>query len=71
MIERREAQRNGYKTKHTLTRDEQERLDRQDHVWLSDMSPEEQEKFRAEQNKLWEQIPPHLREKAERMARGN
>lgn len=71
MIQRREAQQNGYRVKHRLTPEEQQKLDAQDHVWLSDMSPEEQEKFRAEQSKLWEQIPKHLREKARNMAGGN
>lgn len=70
-IRRREAQKYGHKTKRTLTPEEQDRLDRQDHVWLSDMSPEEQERFRNEQSALWAQIPEHLREKARRMAEGH
>lgn len=70
-IQRREAQRYGHKIKNTLTPEEQKRLDSQEHVWLSDLSVEEQEKFRNEQNALWSQIPEHLREKARRMAEGN
>lgn len=70
-VERREAQRYGRKLKIERTPEEQQRLDSQDHVWLNDLSPEEQEKFRNEQNAMWAQIPAHLRDKARRLAEGS
>lgn len=49
---------------------EAEILDQQQHVYLSDWTPSEQERFKSEQDKLWELIPEQFRSRAEKMARG-
>lgn len=69
IIARNEARRNGNVGKrHILTPEEQQKLDSQEHTWLSDFSPEEQAKFETERNEMWAKIPEHLRGKAEKLA---
>lgn len=47
-----------------LSQREREALDAQQHVKFADLSPHEQ----AQRDAMWSQIPPHLREKAMKMA---
>lgn len=49
---------------------EAEMLDRQRHDYFSDWTPAEQERFKSEQEKMWNMIPAEFRERAERLARG-
>lgn len=69
VIARNEARRNGHsvKRKVSLTPEEQQKMDAQEHVWFADFSPEEQERLRKEQEKMWATIPTHLRAKAEKL----
>lgn len=45
-------------------------LNKQRHDYLSDWSELEQEKFRAEQQRMWALIPAEFRARAEHLARG-
>lgn len=45
-------------------------LDNQRHVYFSDLPQQEQEQFKAEQDKMWGLIPPEFRARAELLARG-
>lgn len=45
-------------------------LNRQRHDYLSDWSPEQQERFKAEQKHLWSLIPEQFRGRAEHLAKG-
>jgi hypothetical protein len=49
---------------------EQAALDAQRHDYMSAWTPQEQEKFKAEQEQMWSLIPEEFRAKAERLARG-
>lgn len=49
---------------------EAEILDQQQQLYLSDWTPSEQERFKAEQDKLWALIPEQFRQRAQKMARG-
>lgn len=66
-----QAREDGRRYQETITDKEAEALDAQRHEYFSDWTPQEQERFKAEQSAMWAQIPEHLREKAERMARGH
>lgn len=45
-------------------------LDNQRHIYFSDLPAQEQERFKAEQDRMWAMIPEEFRERAERLARG-
>lgn len=45
-------------------------LDNQRHIYFSDLPEQEQEKFKAEQDRMWAMIPEEFRARAEKLARG-
>lgn len=67
----KEARRDGRHTPNNVTQEELEALNSQQHDYFSDWSDEEKSKFESERAAMWAQIPPHLREKAEKLARGH
>ena len=51
-----------------MSYEEQVRLEQQRHVRFNQMTAEQQEKFTAERESLWGQIPLHLQKKARKLA---
>lgn len=70
MIRMKEARWDGRTTPNSATQEELEALNAQRHDYFSDWSDEEKAKFESERAAMWAQIPPHLRQKAEKLARG-
>lgn len=69
-IRRAQARAEGRRLDLEPSEQEQEALNKQRHDYLSDWSPEQQERFKTEQEKLWSLIPEQFRGRAEHLARG-
>lgn len=69
-IRRRQAHAEGRRLDLEPNEVEAEILDSQKHHYFSDLSPDEQDRFKREQERLWATIPAEFRDRAERMAKG-
>lgn len=69
-VRRAQARAEGQRLGLEPSEQEAEFLDRQRHEYLSDWTPSEQERFKAEQDKLWALIPEQFRSRAQKMATG-
>lgn len=69
-IRRRQAHAEGRRLDLEPNEVEAEILDSQKHHYLSDLSPDEQDRFRREQDALWNTIPEQFRDRARHLARG-
>lgn len=69
-IRRQQARMEGRRLDLEMSDYEAEVLDSQKHDYFSDWTPQEQERFKMEQDSMWALIPEKFRQKAERLARG-
>lgn len=69
-VRRAQARAEGRRLDLEPSEQEAEVLDQQRHIYFSDLSQQEQEKFKSEQDRMWAMIPPEFRDRAEKMARG-
>jgi hypothetical protein len=69
-IRRSQARAEGRRLDLEPTEQEQELLNTQREEYMSDWTPEQQERFKSEQARMWALIPEQFRGRAEHLAKG-